>query len=397
MPFSKRAARWFRGREAQKNSRFDIISENRSVVWFHASSLGEYEQGLPVIKKWQLERPDDFILLTFFSPSGYSIQKDNTQVDRVIYLPRERLSEIKPFLDAYNPSLAVFIKYEIWPVLLNELRDREIPTYLISAVFRKNQVFFKCYGKWYLSLLKNFDNIYVQDPESLQLLGSKGIRNAKVCGDTRIDRVVELLDQEKEILGIKEFKGDNRIIIAGSSWQLEESFLHKFFLRGLPDKYKIIIAPHDVEKKHLNAIKKQLGDSIITYTDLLKNQESGEERKILLIDRVGILSRIYRYGDIAFIGGGFGSGLHNILEPAVYGLPIIFGRRYKNFIEAIELIKTGGAVSVKSYVEFEDKIMSLINDENTLSTASKGCRDYVNKSKGASGLITSQLLEKVQQ
>ena len=394
VPFNQRASAWFKGRKNQKICRGQDIQIDQPVIWFHASSLGEFEQGKPVIRKWRLEKPGYFILLTFFSPSGYLIEKDNPEVDKVMYIPLERRRDIKFFLDSYHPRIAVFIKYEIWPIILDELYQRAIPSFLISSVFRKKQIFFKWYGSWYLSVLSKFSEIFVQDPSSYQLLISKGIRNVKIAGDSRIDRVLEIAEQNAEIEGIKEFAGDSRIIIAGSSWPTEEQYLNKFLRENSLERLKLIIAPHDVNNDHLKSINDLFGNNLINYSQLLDDFSLGEGKTVLLIDRVGILSKIYRYGHLAIVGGAFGAGLHNVLEPAVFGIPIVFGPRFTTFIEASELIEMQAAFSVKSYDEFRDKLLVLLNDENSLSSVSKGCREYVNKRKGASALIISHLLEK---
>jgi len=394
MPFNQRAAAWFRGRKSQRKNQEGETPVDQPLIWFHASSLGEFEQGLPIIRKWRSEKPGYLILLTFFSPSGYIIEKDNKEVDRVMYLPLERRSDIKSFLDIYNPRIAIFIKYEIWPILLSELYQRAIPTFLVSAVFRKDQIFFQWYGSWYLSILNLFSGILVQDPSSLQLLKSKGVDNIKMVGDSRIDRVLEIAEQNVEVEGIKEFAGDSRIIIAGSSWPTEEQYLHKFLSESSLEGIKLIIAPHDVSDDHLKSINDLFGSNLINYGQLLDDSRLGKGKTVLLIDRVGILSKIYQYGYLAVIGGAFGAGLHNVLEPAVHGLPIVFGPRYRKFVEAIELIELNAAFSVKSYDEFHDKLLVLLNGENTLTNAGKGCREYVNKRRGASSLIISHLLEK---
>ena len=366
----------------------------KPVIWFHASSLGEFEQGLPLIQKWKEKKPGHFILLTFYSPSGYKLKKNYDGVDRVMYLPREITGEVRSFLDHFRPEIAVLIKYEIWPLLIKEMAQRNIPCYLISAVFRQDQLFFKWYGKWYLSILKNFTRIFVQDKKSLQLLNNKGLNNIQIAGDTRIDRVFELTGDNSEIEGIDLFAGDSKIIVAGSSWQKEELFLSRFLSEYPTGGVKVILAPHNISPSHLKEIEDLFGDSLVRYSQFLVEPDKRTDKKVLLIDRIGLLSRLYRYGHIAFIGGAFGAGLHNVLEPAVFNLPVIFGPKYHKFVEAVELVKVKAGFSVYSYPEFRTKLTELLEDSNTLSNAGKGCRLYVENHKGATDLIISHLLEK---
>ena len=394
VPFSKKAAEWYRGRKTQGKIILDKIPEGRSVIWFHASSLGEYEQALPLIKRWKIEKPDNFILLTFFSPSGLNQLKDSTDVDRLMYIPRDISSEVCEFLDCFRPEQVIFVKNEIWPVLLKELVSREIPVFLVSSVFRKKQLFFKWYGSWYLSLLKLFTYIYVQDSSSGLLLENHGLNRVRVFGDTRIDRVVELAAEASAIEGIDQFTGESKIIIAGSSWPMEEKYLKRFFSENKLRGVKLILAPHDVSPKHLKAIKEQFGDILISYDKLLSEPTSAADKTVLLIDRIGLLSRLYSYGHIAVIGGAFGAGLHNVLEPAVFGLPVIFGPRFHKFIEAVALVSSNAGFSVNSYDDFNSILATFIKDKKTLSNAGRGCSQYVNNSKGATGLIISHLLEK---
>ena len=382
-----------KGRKVQKKSTLPLPPHDRPVLWIHASSLGEFEQGIPIIRQMKKEKPEYFILITFFSPSGYKIQKNFSEADCVLYLPKDTVSEMSSFLDHFKPQMLVLVKYDFWPVMINETTKRGIQIYLVSAVFRTSQLFFQWYGKWYLSLLKSFTHIFVQDDESKSLLESQGIDNVSIAGDTRIDRVLELKKGNSEIPGIENFVGGSKIIVAGSSWQSEEKFLRNYIDEDNFGDIKIILAPHDVSLPHLGAIETQFGSSLIRYSQILSDPEKHNKQSVLLIDQIGLLSRLYRYADIAIVGGAFGSGLHNILEPAVFGLPIIFGPKYHKFIEASELIKTGAAFSVNSYPEFHDILNSIFSDQKHLFNASKACRAFVDNHKGATKLITSHLLE----
>ena len=392
-PVNQKASAWLRGRRAQSKEQWEKIPDGKPVIWFHASSLGEFEQGLPLIRKWKTEKPEYFILLSFFSPSGYNIRKAFDGADRVVYIPRDIPGEVRKFLGHYHPDIAVFIKYEIWPVALRELAARKAPCFLVSAVFRPGQLFFKWYGGWYLSLLRLFTGIFVQDDASLQLLADNGIGNAIVAGDTRVDRVLELSSGSSMIDGIDGFSTGTGIIIAGSSWPREEQMLHRFFSENAFRNFKLILAPHDISPGRLKSVESLFGDNLIRYGRLLDEPSAGINKKVLLIDRIGLLSSLYKYGDIAVIGGAFGMGLHNILEPAVFGLPVVFGPRYQSFMEAEEMVKAGAGFSVKSYAEFSRILKSLVEDNNARTKAGKASRSFVHKSKGATSLIISHLLE----
>ena len=399
-PFNSKAKDFIKaqgsGLKAQINYQDEGIKGKR-VIWFHASSLGEYEQGLPLIEEWKARCPTDYVLLTFYSPSGYKNYNNNPAIDRVEYLPKDIPSHVKPFLDHFNPKKAIFIKYDIWPVLMRELKRRGIPSYLVSSVFRKGQLFFKWYGKWYLGILKMFKRIFVQDENSAKLLQSFGLDNYGVAGDTRIDRVIQRSAIPTPVKGIEEFCESKRVVIAGSSWPEEEDLLYRFITNGTNEEIKLILCPHDVGEKHLKSIRKKYGSNIISYTELIEYPEDGKSKSVLLIDRIGLLGDLYRYGHIAVIGGAFGMGLHNILEPAVFGLPVIFGPFYYNFIEAVELVKSGGGFSVRSYDEFYNVLSGLISYEDKLNSAGEGCRRYVENSRGATALIISCLLENNEQ
>jgi 3-deoxy-D-manno-octulosonic-acid transferase len=280
---------------------------------------------------------------------------------------------------------------------MNELSQRKIPSYLISSVFRKSQLFFRWYGAWYLDVLRKFNWISVQDQDSNRILGEFGIKNVSITGDTRIDRVIERSKQTIHIQGISEFLGNNQAIVAGSSWPQEEDLLLRFLKDGMDVNYKLILCPHDISEKHLDSIKNKFRPDIISYSELLIQGSQQRPERVLLIDRIGLLAGLYQYGRIAVIGGAFGKGLHNILEPAVFGLPVVFGPSYHKFVEAVDLVKFGGGFSVNTYETFRTVLRDLISDEDTLLRAGKGCRAYVEKNKGATALIISHLLEKDQQ
>ena len=391
--FSPRVKEFLNSRSDQRKHRSFKRPGGKRLIWFHASSLGEYEQGQPLIRKWKELNPDWIVLLTFFSPSGFKNLKNSEFAHYVDYIPIDTGREVRRFLDYYQPDVAVFIKYDIWPVMLRELRRNSIPAFLVSAVFRNNQLFFRWYGKWYLSVLRDFTRIFTQDAGSVRMLNEKSINNAQMAGDTRIDRVIELAGNDVETEGIREFIKGSKVLIAGSSWPAEEKLINLFIRSHNNKMIKVILAPHDISEKRIESIKNLFGKHLITYAGFLKNRDAETGAEVLLLDSIGLLSRLYRYGDIAFIGGAFGKGLHNVLEPAVYGLPVIFGPSYKKFVEAVELVNSGAAFPVKDSKDFISTIGRLTEDNYTYLNASKGCKNYVNNNAGATGLIIRQLLE----
>jgi 3-deoxy-D-manno-octulosonic-acid transferase len=393
--FSFRARKFHKGRAAQRKSNNFTRPEGKKLIWFHASSLGEYEQGQPLIKKWKEERPDWLILLTFFSPSGFEQEKVKEFADHIDYIPADTVRLVKNFLDTYRPDISIFIKYDIWPVLLRELNNRNIPAYLVSAVFRESQLFFRWYGAWYFSALKYFNMIFTQEEASSGLLISRGLENVMPAGDTRIDRVIQIASSDNHIEGIREFSIGARILIAGSSWPAEERILARFRRHESPGNIKLILAPHDTGDDHISSIEALFGDSLVKYSELHDRLPSASNKEVLLIDKIGLLSRLYSYGDFVFIGGAFGRGLHNILEPAVFGLPVIFGPDYKNFVEAVELVKSGAAFPVENYDEFISVMRLLTGDKDAYLTAGKGCENFVKNRAGATTLIIRHLLENI--
>lgn len=375
------------------------IPSGQTVIWFHAASLGEFEQGRPVIEAWKASRPDDFILLTFFSSSGYEMRKDYAFADYVSYLPFDFPVQIRRFIRIANPQLLVLIKYEFWPNLLLNLQKQKVPVFLISSIFRPDQHFFKWYGFYFRRLLRVFTWIFVQNEESKSLLEGVGIDRVQVAGDTRVDRVLDISEKDEAIEGIEEFTKESFVLIGGSSWEPEEEMLFKFLDRMNKSEsekaVKIILAPHDISDERLRSIQVRFSDQLILYSKWIQSSNKQTEYSILLIDQVGLLSRLYKYADAAFIGGGFGSGLHNVLEPAAYGVPVIYGPGYGKFAEAIELLRAGGSFTVSSCKEFDEIVYKLMYDNKTLSNAGAASRAYVENSKGATVLIISRLMENV--
>lgn len=376
--------------EEQKNV-FSYLSKKRNAndqyIWFHASSLGEFEQGRPMIEKIKREQPKKKILLTFFSPSGYEVRKNYALADMICYLPFDKPANVKRFLDIVNPEKAIFIKYEFWYNYLFELNHRAIPTYIISAIFRPKQLFFKPWGGWYRKMLTFFDQLFVQDNASKELLAQIGVKNVTVCGDTRFDRVIDIMKEAKDLPLVDRFAKNQFILVAGSSWPKDEDIFIEYF--NTNKNLKLIIAPHEIHEGHLQSIESKIKRTYIRYSQI-KDQDL-QEIDCILIDCFGLLSSIYRYGKVAYIGGGFGVGIHNVLEAAVYGIPVIWGPNYSKFREAKSLIKSGGGFSINNKDEF-DRLMDQMRDNTSfLNTSSRASLNYVAENAGATEQIYNMI------
>lgn len=371
---------------------FALLEQKRlpgeHYVWFHAASLGEFEQGRPIMESLKNSHPEYKILLTFFSPSGYEVRKDYQGADIICYLPMDMSWNVKRFLDIVQPDCAIFIKYEFWMNYLLELKKRQIKTYIVSAIFRESQLFFRSYGGFYRRLLKSFTHLFVQNDESVRLLHSIGFDNVTKVGDTRFDRVADIAAKSKDLPIVQAFKSDAKVLIAGSSWPNDENILLPYFNQNFP--LKLIIAPHEIDEEHLQSIISQLKRPYIRYSQA--TIENVKEADCLIIDCFGLLSSIYRYGEIAYIGGGFGVGIHNILEAAVYGIPVIFGPNFRKFQEAVDLQQKGGAFVIENYESFS-QIMSEFLEENSslYSSACKVSNDYSQSNKGATSKVVNAI------
>ena len=368
------------------------IDRNAKYIWFHASSLGEFEQGRPLIEKIKAEHPEYKILLTFFSPSGYEVRKNYGGVDVVCYLPFDTPYRVKKFLDLSKPVMAIFIKYEFWDNYLSELKRRNIPVYIVSAIFRKEQLFFKWYGGMYRKVLSYFTHIFVQDDASRELLSKYGVTNVSVFGDTRFDRVQDVYKNTKQVPMVELFVNNNRsdnqlTMVAGSSWQQDEEVYLNYFNEH--PELKLIIAPHEIHKDHLMHIESMLKRPSIRLSEATEKDIKG--KSCLIVDSFGLLSSIYRYGDLAYIGGGFGAGIHNVLEAAVYGIPVIFGPKYQKFKEARDLLQVGGAFSITDEKTFESKMEELSTYRDLLEAAGAAAGDFVKSNIGATNRIISSI------
>lgn len=366
------------------------LDKNGGYIWIHASSLGEFEQGRPLIETIRRTYPERKILLTFFSPSGYEVRKNYNQVDAVCYLPFDLPGNVRRFLDLVKPQSAIFIKYEFWANYLTELKKRNIPTYIISAIFRPKQIFFRFYGGYFRKMLHCFTRLYVQDENSRKLLDSIGVRNVSVVGDTRFDRVVEISNSTDPNPLLERFVGEKFVWVGGSTWPKDEEIILDYFNRH-PEQ-KLILAPHEIHEEHLQSIIARLKRPYLRYTQA--TEANVADADCLIIDCFGLLSSLYRYGKLAYIGGGFGVGIHNIAEAAVYSIPVIFGPNYHRFKEAINLIDNGGAFPIHDAASFESTIENFISNREALEQAGKSAGDYIKSHSGATAVIFKEIIGK---
>jgi 3-deoxy-D-manno-octulosonic-acid transferase len=385
--FNKKVKKMIVGQQACFETLRTKIEPDRRYLWFHAASLGEFEQGRPLMEYIRQAYPMYGILLTFFSPSGYEVRKNYAGADVVCYLPFDKPKLVKRFLDLAKPYMAFFIKYEFWKNYLDELHRRQVPTYSVSSIFRANQVFFKSYGKGYRQVLHNFDYLFVQNETSKDLLQGIGVTNVTVAGDTRFDRVQQIRQQAKELPLVEAFKQGKLTFVAGSSWQPDEDLFIEYFNHH--PEVRLVIAPHVIGEDHLQQIISKVEGKVVRYTQA--TMENVQDARCLLIDCFGLLSSIYRYGEIAYIGGGFGTGIHNTVEAAVYGVPVIFGPNHQRFMEAKDLIACGGAFSVNDGNELNDLLDKLLSDSSFLQDTGHRAGSYVSSRIGATDIILKHI------
>ena len=353
-------------------------------IWIHASSLGEFEQGRPLIEKIKREQPDSHILLSFFSPSGYEVRKNFSMVDTVVYLPFDLPRNVKRFLDLVKPSMAIFIKYEFWGNYLQALKRRNVPTYIISAIFRPGQIFFRPWGGMFRKMLKCFDMLFVQNEQSRELLAGIGIDNVVVAGDTRFDRVADVRAAAKEFPLVSKFVEDSKFtLVMGSSWPPDEDIVIPYF--NSHREMKLIIAPHEFDRQRLHVLMSKLARPARFYSEATTRNLKGCD--CLIIDSFGLLSSLYRYGQAAYVGGGFGAGIHNINEAAVYGIPVIFGPKCHKFQEAADLIELDGAMSIHDADSFSAAMDPLLENEPLRLQCGKRAGDYIQSHLGGTQLI----------
>jgi len=385
--WNRKARLWLTGRKGWYDRLQGALAPGDKVIWFHCASLGEFEQGRPVIEAIRERLPGRKILLTFFSPSGYEKRKDYTGADYVMYLPLDTRRNAKKMLGLLNLEMVFFVKYEFWFHFLNQLKKRGITVYLASGNFRTGQLFFRWYGRWYRRFLDFFTHIFVQNEHSKALLAGIGLFHVDVAGDTRFDRVHELVKSPFSQPVLDNVLKDARVIVAGSTWEKDEKLLAHAF-RELPDNLFWIIAPHELSDGHIRSLQDRFPGSVL-YTGLKDKLPDGT--RVILVDTIGRLSYLYRYGSLAYIGGGFGKGIHNILEAATYGLPVIFGPEYKKFVEAVELTSLGGAFPIGDEAELLFIIRKLLEDKELLKTTSQIAADFVSERVGATLAILSKV------
>lgn len=385
---SKKLRLFVDGRKNVFNTLTEKIRPDDKTIWFHAASLGEYEQGLPVMEKIKEKFPTHKIVLTFFSPSGYEVRKNNAAADVTVYLPLDSKSNARRFLKAVHPDLVFFIKYEYWPNYLNELRKSKIPTYLISGIFREKQVFFKWYGGFYRKALDTFNHFFVQNAASKDLLARLGKTNATVSGDTRFDRVAAILEKDNTLDFIADFKNGKLTVVVGSSWPKDEAILTDYINRSSGVKW--IIAPHDIKPAQIAELKNAIAKNTVLFSEKDGKKLSGYD--VFIIDTIGILTKIYSYADIAYVGGGFGNpGVHNILEPATFGVPIVIGPNYSHFAEATALVNLGGCISIGNQKQLDEAFDNLVQNEDQRNEKGHRCGTFVQMNKGATTTILKHL------
>lgn len=401
--FSPKIKLFVEGRKNVFPTLKEKIKPTDKTIWFHAASLGEYEQGLPVMEKIKLHYPTHKIIVTFFSPSGYEVRKNNTVADVTVYLPLDTFANVRKFIELARPEMVFFIKYEFWPNYLNALKKQGIKTYLISGIFREKQAFFKWYGGFYRNALKTFDYFFVQNEKSKKLIQSIGFSNVKISGDTRFDRVVAILERDNSLGVIEEFlfldsarNEKAKTIVIGSSWPKDEKIIIDFINQS-SDNVKFIIAPHNIKDEQIQELKKSIVKKTILFSKkdaILKQVDHKKisDYQVFIIDTIGILTKIYSYADIAYVGGGFGNpGVHNILEPATFGLPIVIGPNYSHFAEATALVNMDGCVSISNYTELKNTFDLLLQNEDERYEKGHICSTFVQMNKGATDIILRYL------
>ena len=367
--------------------------KNKKTIWFHVASLGEFEQAIPIIEEINKHYIDYKILVTFFSPSGYEIIKNYNKADVVCYLPLDSRRRVKKFIQIINPKLVLFVKYEFWPNLLNELKRKEIPTILVSGIFRKQQIFFKNYGDFTRKSLRAFHHFFVQDNNSKKLLETINFKNVSIAGDTRFDRVSMILKQDNSLDFINEFKDNKYIVIAGSTWREDEELLINYINEKATDEDKFIIVPHNIKQDSILELQNSINKKSVLFS--AKSNKDLKEYQVFIIDTIGVLTKIYQAADVAYVGGGLKTGLHNILEPATFGIPIVIGNRYQKFKEATDLIDLKGCISVKNQQEFNEVLIKLKNKDSLRISSGKINKKYIQDNLGATQLIMNFIKDKI--
>ena len=388
-PFYPKARQWSEGRRGMiERMGVDLATAER-VVWIHVSSLGDFEQGRPLVDYVKQNYPDYKILLTFFSPAGYEVRKNYPNADYVYYIPADTRREVCRFLDVVRPKVVIFVKYEFWLNMLVELRKRNIRTFIVSSIFRKNSIFFNPLGGIWRKALRSFRTIFVQDEASKALLAEIGVTNVVVAGDTRFDRVIAIAESAERVDAVEQFRGDSRLFVAGSTWGRDEDILLPLINEN-PD-IKFVIAPHEMDEARIERLLREVKGGAVRYTQLSHSEFA--EKQVLVLDTMGLLSRVYGSADWAYVGGGFGAGIHNTLEAVVYGLPVAFGPKYRKFKEACDLISLGVGKSVTDSAELKMWFNSLRDDSNQLARIAEVAKDYTLKQRGVTERLVKMILD----
>lgn len=390
-PFSVKARLWHRGRKNVFRYLSENISHDKPLIWVHCASLGEFEQGRPLIEAIKKQYPQYRILLTFFSPSGYEVRKNYAQADYICYLPSDTRLHARKFTGLVRPEKAFFIKYEYWKNYIYELKKQRIPLFLVSAIFRPGQLFFQKGRRaaWYRDILRQVDHFFVQNQESATLLAGIGLENSTITGDTRFDRVAEIAANRKDLPLIEKFRGDSVLIVAGSSWAPDEEILAKYLEKN--KQVKMIFAPHEVKESNIKRLLELLPEKAVCYS---RAGEDVDRFRILVIDCIGVLSGVYRYAAVAYIGGGFGVGIHNTLEAAIYHIPVLFGPNYLKFQEAVELVRRKVAFPVSNDAELTGQLNRLIANKVLLEEIAQECSLYMSANVGATQLVIEKVFNK---
>lgn len=387
--FSEKMKLFVQGREDVFSTLKKLVKPEDEIFWFHAASLGEYEQAVPIIEKIKESYPRYKILVTFFSPSGYENKKNSKLADVITYLPLDTKQNAEKFVEIVQPKMVFFMKYEVWPNFLQILKNKKIPTFLVSANFRKDQIYFKKYGGMMRKALRQFDHIFVQEAPAAELLASIGIENTSVSGDTRYDRVSRQLEMDNEVDFISEFKKDKLCVVLGSSWPEDEE-LYVEYINNSPEDIKWIIAPHALKKQNIDDLEQKIRKKVIRFSEM-KNQDL-TNYNVFILDTIGYLTRVYAYADIAYVGGAAGkTGLHNILEPAAFGVPVIIGKNYSKFPEASKLLEAGGLFPVSTKEEASNILDHFIENNSERLRAGNASRDFVVSQMGATAKVMAEI------
>jgi 3-deoxy-D-manno-octulosonic-acid transferase len=385
--FNSKASLWVKGRKNWAEKIGEKINPGDHTVWIHCASLGEFEQGRPVIEAIKIKRPELKIVLTFFSPSGYEIRKNYANADCISYLPVDTPGNASEFISLVNPELVIFVKYEFWNNYISTLYKRNIPLYLVSGIFRPGQHFFRWYGTFFRNMLTKFTKIFVQDQRSFDLLSGIGIENISLAGDTRFDRVVQIAGTARDIPLLGKFRGDEKLFLAGSSWKQDEEIIAQY-INNFPGRMKWVFAPHEIDIQNIERLEKLFKVSHVKFSELT---DVAADARVLIIDNIGMLSSAYSYAYLAAVGGGFGKGIHNILEPACWGIPVIFGPNHTRFREAVELKELGGARSFDDYDSFKMILDEWLNDSDLYANAAGVAGRYVKENTGATEIFIKEI------